>query len=273
MTDAIMSLLKSINDSIVNLSASSALTGGMNSFSGKLYQYILTIQSNVALPIAYVILSLFCVLALYEVSIRTEHIGSNTMGVELVVSLLIKLSICIWAIDNCPTILNAIYDVTVYFTNQVQQYLSMSSMTGFDLDALEEAIDSLSFWSKFLALIVMFITNLIVQIAVKMAQIIVIARFVELYLYFCVAPIPVATLPSGEMSQIGKNFLKSFAAVCLQGTLIYLVLSFFPFIADFFLEGSDNFLVIAGNMIGYAILLIVAVWSTQKWAKSICNAM
>ena len=119
----------------------------------------------------------------------------------------------------------------------------------------------------------MFITNLIVQIAVKMAQIIVIARFVELYLYFCVAPIPIATLPSGEMSQIGKNFLKSFAAVCLQGTLIYLVLSFFPFIADFFLEGSDNFLVIAGNMIGYAILLIVAVWSTQKWAKSICNAM
>lgn len=54
MTDFILMLLESINGDLTSLSASNALTGTMDSFSGSLYGYITSIQTNVALPIAYV---------------------------------------------------------------------------------------------------------------------------------------------------------------------------------------------------------------------------
>ena len=273
MTDFILMLLESINGDLTSLSASNALTGTMDSFSGSLYGYITSIQTNVALPIAYVVLSLFCVLALYDAAVKSEGSGSTTMGVEIVVHLLTKLSLCIWAIDNCPTILNAIYDVSTSFTSQASHYFSSASLSGLDIDALKDIIDNLDFWSKFGAMIIMLLTWLIMKFAMLMAKIIVITRFIELYLYFCVAPVPIAALPSPELSQIGKGFLKSFAAVCIQGTLIFLVLSFFPYIAGTVLSGSSDFLAIAAGLIGYGVVLIIAVFSTSKWAKSICNAM
>ena len=273
MPDFIMGLLESINNSLTNLSASDALTGSLGSFSSSLYRYIILIQTNVALPIAYAVLSLFCVLALYDAAVKSEHVGSNTMGVEIIVHLLIKLSLCIWAIENCADILNAIYDLTAYFTEQVSSYLSPSNLSGLDMDALEAAVDDLDFWSQFGSTIIMMVTWFIMQFSIMLAKIVVIVRFIELYLYFCVAPVPIATLPSPEMSQIGKNFLKSFAAVCIQGTLIFLVLSFFPYIANGLLSDSNSFLEIAVGMIGYAVVLIIAVFSTNKWSKSICNAM
>ena len=47
-------------------------------------------------------------------------------------------------------------------------------------------------------------------------------RFFKLYLYAAIAPIPLAAF-AGEPSQnIGKSFLKSYAAVCLEGAIIVL---------------------------------------------------
>ena len=47
-------------------------------------------------------------------------------------------------------------------------------------------------------------------------------RFFRLYLYTAIAPIPLSTF-AGEPSQnIGKSFLKSYAAVCLEGAVIVL---------------------------------------------------
>lgn len=47
-------------------------------------------------------------------------------------------------------------------------------------------------------------------------------RFFKLYLYTALAPIPLSTF-AGEPSQnVGKSFLKSYAAVCLEGAVIVL---------------------------------------------------
>ena len=47
-------------------------------------------------------------------------------------------------------------------------------------------------------------------------------RFFKLFLYTAVAPLPLATF-AGEPSQsIGKSFVKSYAAVCMEGVVIVL---------------------------------------------------
>ena len=56
-------------------------------------------------------------------------------------------------------------------------------------------------------------------------------RFFKLYLYAAIAPIPLSTF-AGEPSQnVGRSFIKSYAAVCLEGAIIVLACIIFSFFA------------------------------------------
>ena len=43
-----------------------------------------------------------------------------------------------------------------------------------------------------------------------------------MYLYTAIAPIPLSTFAGEPTSQVGKSFIKSFTAVCLEGAIIVL---------------------------------------------------
>lgn len=57
-------------------------------------------------------------------------------------------------------------------------------------------------------------------------------RFFRLYLYTAIAPVPLSSF-AGEPSQnVGKSFLKSYAAVCLEGAIIVLACIIFSVFAS-----------------------------------------
>ena len=281
MTDAIMAVLEWINGMILGVAGDSIkLTGSLKDFLPSVYVYVDSVMRNVAMPIAYVVLALFFVMELYRASVRNEGMGggSANLGAEIVFKVLFRMVICKVAVDSTPLILNAIYSATTYITQGVSNLLSGGGIEGggIDVAALEPAIEALSFWSGLICLILCFLVFLIAIIAVVFASVIISARFIEIYVYFAISPIPIATFPNEEMSQIGKNFLKSFAAVAIQGTLIFLVLSFFPALFNgVFLgqtSGGSIFSALMG-VLGYSIVIILAIFAAGKWAKSICNAM
>ena len=280
MTNAIVVLLETINELITGVAGdSSPLTQPLGGFLGTVYNYSTIVLQNVAMPIAYTVLALFLVMELYKVSMKVEGAGGgNQLGAELVFRVMIKMVICKAVLDETPNVLKAIYNATTEFTVAISSILGGGGPTGgMDIAALKPVIEELGFWGGIPVIIIVCIILLITLLAIGLANVIIVARFVELFVYICIAPIPIATLPNEEMSQIGKNFLKSFAAVCVQGTLIFLVLSFFPLlIQSGFLDNSgatgDIYLSLLG-ITCYSIVLILAIFSTGKWAKSICHAM
>lgn len=57
-------------------------------------------------------------------------------------------------------------------------------------------------------------------------------RFFKMYMYTAIAPIPLSSF-AGELSQnVGKSFLKSYAAVCLEGAIIVLACIIFSVFAS-----------------------------------------
>ena len=57
-------------------------------------------------------------------------------------------------------------------------------------------------------------------------------RFFRLYLYTAIAPIPLSSF-AGEPSQnIGRSFLESYAAVCLEGAIVVLACIIFSLFAS-----------------------------------------
>jgi uncharacterized membrane protein YczE len=115
---------------------------------------------------------------------------------------------------------------------------------------------------------------LIVKLSMLMVGVIIAGRMIEIYVQMAIAPIPIATFPNSEMSNIGKNFLKSFAAVCIQGVLIYIVVNMFGLLFGEMgdIGGATNFTDSLLAAAGYSFVLVIAIYSTGRWAKSICNA-
>ena len=57
-------------------------------------------------------------------------------------------------------------------------------------------------------------------------------RFFRLYIYTAIAPIPLSTFAGEPSQQIGRSFLKSYAAVCLEGAIIVLACIIFSLFAS-----------------------------------------
>lgn len=58
------------------------------------------------------------------------------------------------------------------------------------------------------------------------------ARFFKLYMYTALAPIPLSTFAGEPTQNVGKSFLKSYCAVCLEGAVIVLACVIFSAFAS-----------------------------------------
>ena len=95
------------------------------------------------------------------------------------------------------------------------------------VDAIEDCsfLESIPLWA------VTLIGSLFITILSFVMIMTVYGRFFKLYLYTAIAPVPLATF-AGEPSQnIGRSFLKSYAAVCLEGAIIVLACIIFSVFA------------------------------------------
>ena len=116
---------------------------------------------------------------------------------------------------------------------------------------------------------------LLIKFISVMVTVIVTGRMIEMYVLIAISPIPAATIPNSDASSIAKNFLKTFMAVCLQGAIIFLIVSMFGIIVNSVGISVDGveFTKSLFSILGYALVLVISLFSTGKWAKSICNAM
>lgn len=243
----------------------------IGSFNSVLYGYVRTIMTNVVMPIAYVVLALFFVLELYKASIKVDGAGGGvSFGAEMVFKVMFKMILCKVAVDSSLLVMEAVYGVGQAVTTGIAGVVSSGTITGgMDLTAITAEINSMDLGAQIGMLLEMFIVKFGVWIILGLVQIICIARFIEIYVYVAISPIPLATFPSDDLNQIGKNFLKGFAAVCIQGAFIYLILSFFPILVNANILGDTSAL----GLLLYSLILALGVFSSGRWAKSICNAM
>ena len=95
------------------------------------------------------------------------------------------------------------------------------------VEAVEDSgfLESIPLWA------VTLIGSLFITILSFIMIMSVYGRFFRLYLYAAIAPVPLSTF-AGEPSQnVGKSFIKSYAAVCLEGAIIVLACIIFSVFA------------------------------------------
>jgi len=84
------------------------------------------------------------------------------------------------------------------------------------------AIEDCGFFESIPLWAVTLIGSLVITILSFIMILTVYGRFFKIYLYTAIAPIPLSSFAGQPTEQIGKSFLKSYAAVCLEGAIIIL---------------------------------------------------
>ncbi len=85
--------------------------------------------------------------------------------------------------------------------------------------------ESIPLWIvSILCVVIIWILSLVLILSVY-------GRFFKLYMYTAIAPIPLAAFAGEPTQNIGKSFVKSYAAVCLQGAIIVLACIIFSVFA------------------------------------------
>ena len=98
--------------------------------------------------------------------------------------------------------------------------------------AMIDAINSCSFFESIPLWAVTLIGGLFVTVISFIMILSVYGRFFKLYLYTAIAPIPLSTFAGEPTQSVGKNFLKSYCSVCLEGAIIVLACVIFSLFAS-----------------------------------------
>lgn len=94
------------------------------------------------------------------------------------------------------------------------------------------AVESCGFFESIPLWAVTLIGGLVVTVLSFIMIMTVYGRFFKLYLYTALAPIPLSSFAGEPTSNIGKSFLKSYTAVCLEGAIIVLSCIIFSLFAS-----------------------------------------
>lgn len=94
-----------------------------------------------------------------------------------------------------------------------------------------ETIENCGFWESIPLWAVTLIGGLFVTVLSLVILLTVYGRFFKLYMYTALAPIPLSTFAGESTQNVGKSFLKSYCAVCLEGAVIVLACVIFSLYA------------------------------------------
>lgn len=137
------------------------------------------------------------------------------------------------------------------------------------------AVESCGFFESIPLWAVTLIGGLFITILSFIMILTVYGRFFKLYLYTALAPIPLSTFAGETTQNVGKSFLKSFCAVCLEGAIIVLSCIIFSLFASTppVVDGTATAVTQVWKYIGELIFNMLVLVGTIKLSDRVVREM
>ena len=142
---------------------------------------------------------------------------------EMAVKLFIRFAIAKGVVTYGLELMLAIFDIVQGVIATIMKSSGVFANNKAALpDEMVKAIEDCGFFESIPLWAVTLIGSLVITVLAFIMILTVYGRFFNLYIYTAIAPIPLAAFAGQPTEQIGKSFLKSYAAVCLEGAIIIL---------------------------------------------------
>ena len=195
---------------------------------GGIWQVIVQIHGALQ-AIGYALLVLFFVVGV----VKTCGSFTEVKRPEHVLKIFIRFAIAKGVVTYGLELMMALFNIIQGVTSTIMQTAGFGSTEDTVLpDEIIEAVEDCGFFESIPLWAVTLIGGLFITVLSFIMIMSVYGRFFRLFLYTAIAPIPLSSF-AGEPSQnIGRSFLKSYAAVCLEGAIVVLACIIFSLFAS-----------------------------------------
>ena len=204
------------------------LTTSPESFKGgTIWNVILSINGAMQ-AIGLALLVLFFLVGV----VRTSGSLSDIKKPEHALRLFIRFAIAKGVVTYGLELMLAVFSI---IQGVISKIMTSSGLAGSGTTTLPQemidAIEDCGFFESIPLWAVTLIGSLFITVLSFIIILTVYGRFFKLYMYTAIAPLPLSTFAGQPTQSIGKSFLKSYTAVCLEGAIILLSCVIFSFFA------------------------------------------
>lgn len=195
---------------------------------GGIWQVIVQIHGALQ-AIGYALLVLFFVVGV----VKTCGSFTEVKRPEHALKIFIRFAIAKGVVTYGLELMMALFNIIQGVTSTIMQTAGFGSTEDTVLpDEIIEAVEDCGFFESIPLWAVTLIGGLFITVLSFIMIMSVYGRFFRLFLYTAIAPIPLSSF-AGEPSQnIGRSFLKSYVAVCLEGAIVVLACIIFSLFAS-----------------------------------------
>ena len=195
---------------------------------GTIWNVIETIYGGMQ-AVGLALLVLFFVIGVMKTCGSFTEIKRPEHAIKLFLRFAIAKALVTYGMD----LMLSIFKISQGMVSKVMTMANITNSTNTTLPtSMIETIESVSFLKSVPLWAVTIIGGLIVTVLSFIMIMTVYGRFFKLYLYTALAPVPLSTFAGEPTQNIGKSFLKSYAAVCLEGVIIILSCIIFSLFAS-----------------------------------------
>lgn len=169
---------------------------------------------------------------------------------ELAFKLLLRFALAKAAVGYGLDLMLALFSIIQGMVSTVITQSGLSGVTGTALPQdIVDRINRVDFLNSIPLWIVTLLGGLFIIVLSFIMILTVYARMFKIYIFSAISPIPFSSFAGEPTSNIGKNFLRAYAGVCLEGVIIALACVIFTVMAS------------APPLVNPGVADVTAVWS------------
>ena len=249
------------------------LTQSPENFKGGAIWSVMTNINGGLKAIGYGLLVLFFAAGL----VKTSGSFTDMKKPEHVVKAFIRFALAQGAVMSGMELLTAIFSIVQGIVTNIMSHSGMAGGTVTELPSeIVDKIEAVGMLESIPLWIVTLLGSLLITVLSFVMILTVYGRMFKLYMYTAIAPIPLATFAGEPTQSVGKNFIRSYAGVCLEGAIIALACIIFsvfasspPAIGDTSLSDVTIVWNYVGVLVFNQLVLVRAVKASDRIVKEI----
>lgn len=262
-------LLTDVNSKVGSIAGEVGTTP--QAWNSSIFTMIKSLSDTVVVPIAGMVMT--AILCYELISMVLEKNNMHEIDTWMFYKWIMKAVIAIYFVTNTFDIVMAIFDIAQHMVDISASTINTTANIDIDSSviAMIDGLDGKSVAELAGIALETGVVKLTMSAISIIITVILYGRMIEIYLASSVAAIPLSTMANKEWSQVGTNYIRSLAALGLQGFFIMVAVGIYAVLVNS-ITVTDNIHLSVLSIMTYTIILCFALIKTSSLAKSVMNA-
>ena len=195
---------------------------------GAIWRVMVNINGTVQ-AIGLALLVLFFVIGIMKSCGSLAEVKRPEVALKLFIRFICAKAVVIYGLE----LMTSLFTIAQGITGKIMSASGIGTVQETVLpQSIIDAIESCTFFESIPLWAVTLIGGLVITVLSFIMILTVYGRFFRLYIYTAIAPVPLSTFAAEPTQNVGKSFLRSYAAVCLEGAVIVLACIIFSMFAS-----------------------------------------